>query len=110
MNREQKINHIKYFLQKFGERNYIGFVIDLYEGDSMWQLGLEYSYNSKCVSVAEPYCWCVYGDKHFPDCDIKDRTDEELDKVISRLTCMIENKAQDYDEIIKKRRMQELRN
>lgn len=84
MNKEQKVNWIKCWLQKFGNRDNETFNIEVVVGEIVWEISLQYDYDFD-GDILEPYDWCRSGFKHLRNNKISDRTDEELDKIISQL-------------------------
>lgn len=84
MNKEQKVNWIKCWLQKFGNRDNETFNIDVIVNATVYNISLQYNYDfdgDRC----EPYNWCRNGFKHLNNNQITDRTDDELDLIIDQL-------------------------
>ena len=84
MNKEQKVNWIKYWLQKFGDRDNETFNTEVVVGETTWEISLQYNFYDD-GHQCEPYDWCIRGFKHLGDNQISDRTDEELDDIINKL-------------------------
>jgi hypothetical protein len=84
MNKEQKINYVKYWLQKFGNRDNETFNIEVLVGETIWEISLQYDFDEDGDKI-EPYDWCRNGFKHLQNCQISDRTDNELDNIIVQL-------------------------
>jgi hypothetical protein len=84
MNKEQKVNWIKCWLQKFGNRDNETFHIEVVVGDTYWELSLQYGYDFDGDRI-DPNDWCCSGFKHLHNNKISDRTDGELDRIIDQL-------------------------
>ena len=81
MNKEQKVNYVKCWLQKFGNRDNETFNTDVLVGDINWSISLQYNFDDD----GEPYDWCRSSFKHIRNNQISDRSDEELDDIINQL-------------------------
>lgn len=89
MNKQQKINYIKFWLQCFGFRDNETFNINVEIDGNYWELMLQYSYSDDGLRL-EPMDWCgVFGDnetrKLIPSKSFDYRTEEELDVLIKKL-------------------------
>lgn len=84
MNKEQKVNYIKFWLQRFANRNNEGFTTKVRIGDTEWDLFMQFDYNDGGERF-EPMDWCTKNFKHVHDNSIDDRTEEELDAIIEQL-------------------------
>lgn len=84
MNKKQKVNWIKYWLQKFGNRDNETFNTEVVAGETTWQISLQYNFDFDGDRL-EPYDWCRRDFKHIHDNQISDRTDEELNEIINQL-------------------------
>ena len=84
MNKEQKVNWVKCWLQKFGNRDNETFNTDVVVGETTWELSIQYDYDFDGDRL-KPYSWCRSGFKHLRNNQISDRTDEELDGIINQL-------------------------
>jgi hypothetical protein len=84
MSREQKINWIKLWLQKFGDRNNETFCVSVIFDDGFgFDISLQYDFSEDGDEI-DPYCFCKRGFKDLRGY-IEDRTDEELNKIIDQL-------------------------
>ena len=84
MNKDQKVNWIKGWLQKFGNRDNDTFHTEVTVGGTNWEISLQYDYGYGGEKY-EPYDWCSNGFKHVYNNTISDRTDDELDSIITVL-------------------------
>jgi hypothetical protein len=84
MTRNEKVNYIKMWLQKFGDRDNETFNTEVFVGETLWELSLQYSFDEEGKEL-QPFDWCRHGFKHVFDNSISDRTDDELDSIISNL-------------------------
>lgn len=84
MNKEQKVNWIKCWLQKFGNRDNETFNIEVTINDERWQIWLQYSYDFEGDQI-DPMDRCLKGFKHLRNNSISDRTEEELNEIIKYL-------------------------
>ena len=84
MNKKQKVNWIKCWLQKFGNRDNETFHTNVIIGNINWELSLQYNYDFD-GDECNPYHWCRSGFKHLCN-TISDRSDEELDMIIKQLS------------------------
>jgi hypothetical protein len=84
MNKEQKINWVKCWLQKFGERDNETFSYPVEIFGSEWELLLQYNYDFSGDQL-DPFCWCRSGFKHVGDNLLEDRSDDELGSIIDNL-------------------------
>ena len=84
LNKEQKVNWIKCWLQKFGNRDNQTFNTEVVMGETTWEISLQYGYDFDGGRL-EPYERCSRSFKHVHDTQISDRTDEELDEIINKL-------------------------
>lgn len=87
MNKEQKVNWIKYWLQRFGNRDKSTFNVSVDLGEITWEISMQYNYSFSGREL-NPFDWCSYHFKHTFNNGISDRTDEELDQIISKLKTM----------------------
>jgi hypothetical protein len=84
MNKEQKVNYVKCWLQKFGNRDNETFNTEVVVGKTTWEISLQYNFDDD-GDQCEPYDWCRSDFKHLRNNQISDRTDEELDEIINQL-------------------------
>lgn len=84
MNKEQKVNYVKFWLQKFGNRDNEMFSTEVVVGETTWEISLQYNFDDE-GEQCEPYDWCRSGFRHLRNNQISDRTDEELDEIINQL-------------------------
>jgi hypothetical protein len=84
MNKEQKVNYVKCWLQKFGNRDNETFNIEVVVNETTLDLSLGYDYDFDGNRLV-PYGRCTSGFKHLRNNRISDRTDEELDSIIKQL-------------------------
>jgi len=80
MIREQKINYIKCWLQKFGNRDNETFNIEV-DG---WEISYQYDFDIDGNQI-EPYGWCRSSFKHVHNNQFSDRTNEELEEIVNKL-------------------------
>jgi len=78
--KEAKVNYIKYWLQKFGDRDNESFFTKVILKDITWDITYQFHYDENGEEV-EPYCWCSIGFKDLHDNLISNRTEEELDVI-----------------------------
>ena len=84
MNKEQKVNYVKCWLQKFGNRDNETFNTEVVVGETTWRISLQYSFTDEGDQI-NSYDWCSRSFKHVHDNQISDRTDGELDEIINQL-------------------------
>jgi hypothetical protein len=84
MDKEQKVNYIKCWLQKFGNRDNETFNTEVVVGEKSWYISLQYNFDNDC-NQCEPYDWCRSSFKHVNNNTISDRTDEELGDIVNQL-------------------------
>lgn len=84
MTKSQKVNYIKCWLQKFGNRDNETFNIEVIIGDTTWNISLQYNFDDDGYQI-EPYDWCRNSFKHLRNNQISDRSDVELDEIIKEL-------------------------
>jgi hypothetical protein len=84
MNNEQKVGYIKYWLQKFGNRDNQTFNTEVIHNEITWSISLQYNFDNNGDQI-DPFNWCVKSFKHVFDTDISDRTEDELDGIIYQL-------------------------
>ena len=84
MNKEQKVNYIKCWMQKFGNRDNETFNTEIVVGETSWRISLQYNFDDDGDQI-EPNNWCSSGFKHVHNNSISDRTEEELDNIINHL-------------------------
>lgn len=84
MNTEQKVGYIKYWLQKFGNRDNETFNTEVTHNEITWRISLQYNFDDEGDQM-DCFSWCVKSFKHVFDTDIEDRTDDELDGIIYQL-------------------------
>ena len=84
MTKEQKVNYVKYWLQRFGYRDNETFSVEVVVDKITWRILLQYNFDDE-GDECEPYDWCISGFKHLRNNRISDRTDEELDETINQL-------------------------
>jgi hypothetical protein len=81
---EKKINYIKWWLQRFGDRDDDTFFKEIVVGELNWRLSLQYEYTD-IGSRIDAWNWCSKGFKHVGDNSLEDRTKDELDAIILEL-------------------------
>jgi len=84
MTHQEKVNYIKLWLQKFGDRDNEVFYTSVTFDNKCWNLSLQYDYDEDGTSIV-PYDWCRSSFKHLRDNHIDNRTNEELDIIINIL-------------------------
>ena len=84
MNKEEKVNYVKCWLQKFGNRNNKTFNTKVTVGDIAWDLSMQYNFADEGYQI-EPSDMCFKSFKHVHENAISDRTEEELDEIIIQL-------------------------
>jgi hypothetical protein len=84
MNKKQKVNYIKCWLQKFGNRDNETFNTEVVVDETTWRISLQYDFDDE-GNQCDPYDWCICSFKHLNDNRISDRTNEELDEIINQL-------------------------
>lgn len=84
MDKEQKINWIKCWLQKFGDRDNEAFNTKILVNETTYELSLQYDYDFDGDKLF-PYDWCRTGFKHLKNNRLSDRANEELDDIINQL-------------------------
>ncbi len=84
MNKRQKVNWIKSWLQKFGDRDNETFNTEVKINGETFDISLQYNYDFDGDKY-EPYDWCRRSFKHLKNNTIYDRTEEELDIIITEL-------------------------
>jgi len=84
MAKEEKVNYVKAWLQRFGERDNETFNIMVTVDGVIWDISIQYDYNLEGERM-DPYSWCRSGFKHVHENGIDDRSEDELDKIIERL-------------------------
>lgn len=89
MDKQEKVNKVKFWLQRHGERNEQGFTHDIifndfHDENIVYGLTLDYNYGIEGEEYDEvAYCRKHY--KHLRNNTIKDLSDEELDEIIEVL-------------------------
>jgi hypothetical protein len=85
MDKLQKNNYVKCWLQKFGERDNETFNTEVVINDNLtWRISLQYNFDDEGEEL-KPYNWCTCGFKNLRYNSISDRTEEELDEIINKL-------------------------
>jgi len=84
MNKGQKVNWIRGWLQRFGDRDNETFSTEFIVSGVSWELSLQYDYDFDGDAL-EPMDWCRDGFRHLHNNTISDRTEEELDDIINKL-------------------------
>ena len=84
MNKQEKVNYIKYWLQRHGKRNNEGFFEEVELEDKTWDLSLQYHFSDDGEELL-PSNYCCKSFKHLFENKIKDRTEQELDEIIEKL-------------------------
>lgn len=84
MNKRQKINWIKAWLQRFGDRDNETFNIEIMVDNIIWKISLQYNFDFEGEQL-EPYDWCRRNFKHVHNNTLYDRTEEELTRIIEQL-------------------------
>ncbi len=84
MNKKQKVNYIKAWLQRFGERDNETFYIEVKMEEETWLLALQYDYDFDGDRISS-FDWCWKSFKHVGDTYISDRNKKELDEIIRKL-------------------------
>ena len=80
MNKEQKVNYVKCWLQKFGNRDNETFNIQL----EKWRISMQYDYDLEGYRII-PMNWCCSSFKHVHNNSLEDRTEDELTEIIKIL-------------------------
>jgi hypothetical protein len=84
MNKEQKVNWIKCWLQKFGNRDNETFNKQITINGITWELSLQYDFDFDGEKL-EPYDWCSNNFKQIHNNRIQDKSNEELNEIINKL-------------------------
>lgn len=84
MNKEEKINLIKLWLQKFGYRDNEGFWYEINVDGKNLHLGLQYNYDDNDGAELDPYCWCNNSFKLVAQY-ISEFNEDELDVIYKEL-------------------------
>jgi hypothetical protein len=84
MAKEQKVNYIKGWLQKFGNRNNETFYTKVSLGEEELHISLQYNFRDE-REVAEPLDLCVNGYCSDFGKNISDRTEKELGAIVKVL-------------------------
>ncbi len=85
MNRTQKENYVKLWLQVYGGRDIDGFYTTIKVSDKLeWRLHLGY-YIDEDFDETTPFVWCHSYFKSQDNNLLNDRTNEELDDIINSL-------------------------
>lgn len=82
--KQNKVNCIKLWLQRFGDRDNDTFYKDIKVGDINWHISMQYTYADDGDEIISND-WCRHGFKHTFDNGIADRTEEELDAILFQL-------------------------
>jgi len=92
---EKKINYIKWWLQRFGDRNDETFYKEITVGELTWRISMQYDYTDDGYKV-EAWNWCSKGFKHVHDNSLEDRTEEELGDIIIELKQIAEIPLEEF--------------
>jgi len=84
LTKEELINVIKCWLQKFGNRDNETFNIEVILGDTYWDISLQYNFDEVGNQI-EPNDWCRSSFKHVRNNSLSDRTEDELLVIIDFL-------------------------
>ena len=84
MTKEEKVCYIKCWLQKFGDRDNETFNTEVVTNNITWRISMQYNFSDEGNQI-DPYDWCCKSFKHVHDNSISDRTEEELDEIITQL-------------------------
>jgi hypothetical protein len=81
---EQKINYIKLWLQRFGDRDNETFNKRVTVGDKRWSIWMQYSFSDDGYLI-DPYTDVSWSNKLVKGLSIEDLTEEQLDSLIVAL-------------------------
>ena len=84
MNKQHKINYIKFWLQCFGERDNETFSKDVTINDQTWRIWLQYNFDNEGDQI-EPYSNVSCSDKLVKGLSFEDLTEEQLNSLIKVL-------------------------
>lgn len=84
MNKKQKINYVKFWLQRFGERNNDIFFKDVKINDKIWSLWLQYSFDEDGDEL-DPNSSVSCSNKMDRGLRIEELNDEQIDCLIVSL-------------------------
>ena len=84
MNKEQKVNYVKFWLQCFGERDNETFNIRVTVGDKRWSIWMQYSFSDDGY-LLEPYSSVSWSNKLVKGLSIEQLSEEQLDSLIEAL-------------------------
>ena len=84
MNKDQKVNFIKLWLQKFGNRDNETFNIEVQIDGVIWEISMQFNFDEDGEEMYS-YDLCRNKFKHLTDNKISDRSEEDLDKIIKEL-------------------------
>ena len=79
-----KVNYIKCWLQKFGDRDNETFHTEVTIDDVTWEISMQYNFDDDGYET-NPYDWCKNSFKHLLNNTIADRSEKELDEIIKVL-------------------------
>lgn len=84
MKKDDKVNYVKLWLQKFGDRDNNAFHVEVDACGKQWRISMQYSFSEDGGEIL-PYDWCSHSFKHVFKNEIADRSEEELDEIIEKL-------------------------
>ena len=84
MTKDNKVNYVKLWLQKFGDRNNETFHTEVEACGKIWNISMQYGFSNDGDEII-PFNWCTHSFKHTFDSSITDRSEEELDEIINKL-------------------------
>lgn len=84
MNKEQKINYVKFWLQCFGERDNVTFNKDVTVNGQRWSIWLQYNFDNDGDQL-EPYSHVSWSNKLVKGLSFEQLSEEQLDSLIEAL-------------------------
>lgn len=82
--KQKKVNRVKLWLQKFGDRDNETFYKEIEVGDINWRISMQYTYDDDGDEIISSN-WCCRNFKHVFNNAIEDRTEEELEAILFEL-------------------------
>jgi len=84
MNKEQKVNYVKFWLQCFGNRDNETFHITVTVASQMWRIWLQYNFDNEGDEI-EPNNDVSWSNKLVKGLNIEELTEDQLDSLIGAL-------------------------
>lgn len=84
MNKEEKVNYVKFWLQCFGERDNETFNKDVTVNGQRWRIWLQYNFAREGYQI-EPYSSVSWSNKLVRRLSIEGLSEEQLDSLIEAL-------------------------